>query len=666
MMEYRNFSVEIRPESERLKVSTTSHYDVHHDDFDLPLRPDEIEKLLTELARIVPESQKAQAKPPNGNGAPDIEAIGRKLLRSFMTSAVTPAFYRCLGNIEGMENRVRQIGLRLRMGFVGFEDSGAPKEVISLPWELLLDPFNGRFLSLSVFTPVVRFLKAPCPAPITVEPPIKVLVVKSEPEDLPRLHYDDERRSIVDELQANSDLEVDYLDNPDVRTLRRCLREKRPHVLHYSGHGKFDAHSGEGSLALVGPERKHVPVSGKIIAEQIHDCSRDLRLVLLNTCYGSALPRQRGQDAYSGVASALIKAEIPAVVAMQFPITSKGAIAFSRGFYSGLANGDAVDTALVEGRLEMRAANSSSLEWITPVLFMSSEHGRLMKIVRADKPTKEEERRMPGEQVPVMRGGTPISPTSDPLRLCIRSFDGHGVAQDREADHVLDLRRFFDGRRIRRRDLWKTEIYPLLLRFLRESANQGRRLHLHLPAHSTIAFAAGYCLEAKSGVDMTIVQGGQIGTRDWRQGPGDEANESFWKDEDNTHIDADASDVAVAISLTHPIGQDVEYFLQQRSDLKISRILPATLSPAPSSTGVRDWDHSLALAQQLEAKIRSRSIQERLGVLHVFAAAPKVFLFHLGQLARSFGPLQLYEHDFDSSVPAAYEPSLRLPLKQTK
>jgi hypothetical protein len=60
-------------------------------------------------------------------------------------------------------------------------------------------------------------------------------------------------------------------------------------------------------------------------------------------------------------------------------------------------------------------------------------------------------------------------------------------------------------------------------------------------------------------------------------------------------------------------------------------------------------------------KIRSRTVRERKGVLHLFSAAPNAFLFFLGQLSRGFGRVQLYEYDFDRNIPGAYSLSIQLP-----
>jgi len=111
------------------------------------------------------------------------------------------------------------------------------------------------------------------------------------------------------------------------------------HVLHFMAHRGFDAATGTGYPLFEdragGPER----VDGVTLGEVPRDRRGSLRLVILNACDTARLPRHLGQNPFSGVASALVMVGIPAVVAMQFPISGRAAKAFSRRFYEALAPG---------------------------------------------------------------------------------------------------------------------------------------------------------------------------------------------------------------------------------------------------------------------------------------------------------------------------------------
>lgn len=72
---------------------------------------------------------------------------------------------------------------------------------------------------------------------------------------------------------------------------------------------------------------------------------------------------------------------IPALVAMQFSVADEAAIAFNRGFYEALMEGEPVEVAMVDGRLAMREV-SDSADWLAPLLFMRVEDGRLFDVDR--------------------------------------------------------------------------------------------------------------------------------------------------------------------------------------------------------------------------------------------------------------------------------------------
>jgi hypothetical protein len=100
---------------------------------------------------------------------------------------------------------------------------------------------------------------------------------------------------------------------------------------------------------------------------------RSLRLVVLNACEGA---RSARDDPLGGVAQALARQGIPAVIAMQFEISDPAAIAFSQSFYQAIADGLPVDVAMVEARRAM-FAEGHEVEWATPVLYLRSPDGRV-------------------------------------------------------------------------------------------------------------------------------------------------------------------------------------------------------------------------------------------------------------------------------------------------
>ena len=84
---------------------------------------------------------------------------------------------------------------------------------------------------------------------------------------------------------------------------------------------------------------------------------------MLNACEGA---RTSGRDAFSGVAQALVRQGLPAVVAMQTEISDKAALVFSHEFYY-FTRGLPIDAAICEVRKAMATSDEVS-EWGTAVL----------------------------------------------------------------------------------------------------------------------------------------------------------------------------------------------------------------------------------------------------------------------------------------------------------
>jgi hypothetical protein len=165
------------------------------------------------------------------------------------------------------------------------------------------------------------------------------------------------------------------LDSPTLDNLRRYLRDFEPHVLHFVGHGDFDTGLKEGVVLFQDADGRGQLVSAEMLATLVGNCP-SLQLVTLNSCDGA---RTEATDVFAGTAQRLVQQGVPAVVAMQFPVTDKAAIVFANEFYGALSGGYSVDAALGEARVAMQGAGSE-LEWGTPVLYMRSPEGRLFDV----------------------------------------------------------------------------------------------------------------------------------------------------------------------------------------------------------------------------------------------------------------------------------------------
>ncbi|HEX7184060.1 MAG TPA: CHAT domain-containing protein [Thermoanaerobaculia bacterium] len=300
------------------------------------------------------------------------EAVGDKLFRGLFSDSVLETLLLSLGRVEAEPDK----GLRIRLTF----DPSLPglTEISALPWELLYRAETRDFLGRNPLTPLVRYLEVPrlsTPAPLTSS--LSILAVVSSPSDEPALDLKKECQRLEDVLGQQANIKIQFLENPTLLSLRTKLMSTPFHVFHFMGHGGFDERTGEGALLFVNPQGKSMPVSGRVLAEVFKD-SRSLRLAFLNACDTAQLPRHRGQDPFSGVASALVMAGLPAVIAMQFPISDQAAQVFSQHFYTALVTGFPVDAAAAEARLAIHLTDPGSWEWATPALFMSVPDGRII------------------------------------------------------------------------------------------------------------------------------------------------------------------------------------------------------------------------------------------------------------------------------------------------
>jgi hypothetical protein len=256
-------------------------------------------------------------------------------------------------------------------------------------------------------------------------------------------------------------------------------------------------------------------------------------------------------------------------------------------------------------------------------------------------------------------GMTPLAPEAD--RIGIRSFLRFAEHIEDETDEMLCLLRHFEGRTTIDPDGWGASVVPEVVSFLSRVVHPGRSYLIYLSAHGTIAFVAGWCLDPKSGANVTLVQTGLRGRELWQQPPAGtpQPTDTDWR-VTSTRLGDGGTDVAVAISATHDIEYDVSLYAKEHIPA-VGRIVHYALPPV-GHTSIQDAAHAAFLAQRLAHAMKTlRAPEERGGTIHVFFAMPNALAFFLGQLSRGLGRLVLYEFAYEAGDPGAYRPSARLP-----
>ncbi|MEZ4614723.1 MAG: CHAT domain-containing protein [Caldilineaceae bacterium] len=226
---------------------------------------------------------------------------------------------------------------------------------------------------------MVRYPQQPRPvAPLTVTPPLKVLVMISNPSDVAILDVEKEWNKVVAALEplvGQGLVQLSRLEAATLFDLQRRLRLERYHIFHFVGHGGIDRRSGERVLYLEDEQGVSHPVSGSYLGTLLCD-HPTLRLVLLNACEGA---RGETKDPFAGIAQHLAHQGIPAIIAMQFEITDQAAITLAQEFYAALADGYPVEAALAEARKAIFVMGND-VEWGTPVLYSRANDGFLFRV----------------------------------------------------------------------------------------------------------------------------------------------------------------------------------------------------------------------------------------------------------------------------------------------
>lgn len=388
-MEYRNFDLLIEPkENECYKVSLP-HAGVE-DCLCNDVLSGEMKTILDELEKSVsdeltPENLAASV----AEGVVDVEQMkrfGGALYECLFRQNIRDAFLEAYGEVRNDDD----LSLRIRLII-------EPPEIARLPWELMYDKKQDLFLCTSDKTSITRFLQVPnTPRTLTVKLPLRILVAipLNKKEDDSELETAAERKVVEDafkDLKQRNLVDIDFVDQPvTVSAINAKLDEKDYHVFHFIGHGCFE--SDEGHLRINpeesdGSELSDFQKEGWIRADSFANLftnRHSMKLVVLNSCQGAKISSTKP---LAGVAPRLLRRNIPAVVAMQYPIFDDSALIFSREFYRKLCRGresGLLDPAVINARNMILIQRSNGLDFATPVLLMRTTSGVIFDLKGSD------------------------------------------------------------------------------------------------------------------------------------------------------------------------------------------------------------------------------------------------------------------------------------------
>jgi hypothetical protein len=158
-------------------------------------------------------------------------------------------------------------------------------------------------------------------------------------------------------------------------------------VVHFIGHGDVVDDTVRVRLNSEDPENPDQWVDGEVFATFFHRSVP--RLVVLNCCYGGS---QASLRTFSGLGPYLLRAGVPAVVAMQYEIPDTVAIKFAEKFYGELLAGrdrGRIDLALTAARLSLyqNQTKDRPQSFITPVLYLVSGRETLVDLPAQRSPS---------------------------------------------------------------------------------------------------------------------------------------------------------------------------------------------------------------------------------------------------------------------------------------
>jgi len=272
-----------------------------------------------------------------------------------------------------------QIGTTVQ---VSIETDGP--HLLGLPFEALRLP-DDRLLATQPSCVMLRQ-----PSDVTVpgqEPlagPLKILIAVGAPDedktDSPVLDHERELQSILDAVES-----LNRLENAEVRILEvghpeqiaKAIESDAYHVLHLSCHGS------PGNLELETEDGDSVKVTAEDLIGPLKATGRPVPMMFLNSCHGAVGAGQTGS-----LAEELLRAGVPAVLAMQKAVTDDYATRLARSFYENLARREDLlaSRALARARCELEQQRQQAIQQNDSGITAQPEYSTATLFVAGNEP----------------------------------------------------------------------------------------------------------------------------------------------------------------------------------------------------------------------------------------------------------------------------------------
>ena len=254
------------------------------------------------------------------------------------------------------------------------------------PWEFAFDPLRRRFIAtrdVNFMRNVLTAVPADRVAPRAGA--LRIVIATAQPAGLGALSAAQEEALIrrgMAPLVAAGAARIEVIARATPQRLAARLDAGDCDIVHFIGHGEFDAATQQGALLFEDGAGGRARVEGAALRALL--CGRGLSMVFLNACQSGTGSRARFNQ---GVAQTLVAAGLPAAVANQYSVLDVAAMAFARRFYARLAQGDTLGEATRAARQTLRRARDGErIDWAVPVVYARDPALRLC----AAKPASSE------------------------------------------------------------------------------------------------------------------------------------------------------------------------------------------------------------------------------------------------------------------------------------
>jgi hypothetical protein len=281
-------------------------------------------------------------------------------------------------NLAALEANGKGMRLRLRI------DSPA---LAQLPWEYMAlprasgEPQPDDFFALRRTISIVRTDTVEASQRKLPDRDAALIVgVLASPKDQDKLAVNDDKTAITGAVEglnnqarqrgsAKDAVKLTWAPRPSTRAALTQALAAGADIFHFAGHGIFDLISHKGRLILEREDKTSDFYPGEDLAQLLGDAG--VRLAVLGACETG---RRNGQNVWSGVAPALTRQKIPAVVAGQFKIKDDSAKLLAEMIYPLLFAGYTIDEAIFTARQAiLQAKGLENRDWGVPVVYLQSK-----------------------------------------------------------------------------------------------------------------------------------------------------------------------------------------------------------------------------------------------------------------------------------------------------